>query len=195
VRLSVLDHKHPLGKKVQLFFMGLMFRGDSPFDVLKMLWHRPLYFGRPFVAMVQRALRGPSEWSVGERELFAAFVSQQNVCPFCEGSHAAVAFAAGDRAAAAAVLRDWRGAKVDPKVSAVLVFLEKMTREPGALAPSDADAVRAAGVSQAALEDAITIGFLFNVINRIANAMDFHVPSPDACAKTAPFLIKKGYPQ
>jgi len=27
-------------------------------------------------------MRGESEWSVGERELFAAFVSCQNQCPF-----------------------------------------------------------------------------------------------------------------
>jgi len=27
-------------------------------------------------------MRGPSDWSVGERELFATFVSAQNQCPF-----------------------------------------------------------------------------------------------------------------
>jgi AhpD family alkylhydroperoxidase len=27
-------------------------------------------------------MRGPSEWSAGERELFAAFTSQLNQCPF-----------------------------------------------------------------------------------------------------------------
>ena len=28
------------------------------------------------------AMRGPSEWSAGERELFAAFTSLLNQCPF-----------------------------------------------------------------------------------------------------------------
>jgi hypothetical protein len=27
-------------------------------------------------------MRGPSEWTVGERELFAAFTSKLNQCPF-----------------------------------------------------------------------------------------------------------------
>ena len=29
-----------------------------------------------------RAMRGPSDWSAGERELFAAFTSLLNQCPF-----------------------------------------------------------------------------------------------------------------
>jgi hypothetical protein len=31
---------------------------------------------------VHEALRGPSEWSVGERELFAAYTSKLNHCRF-----------------------------------------------------------------------------------------------------------------
>ena len=51
-------------------------------DVRKMLSHRPELFGRPFSEALQDVMRGPSEWSVAERELFAAFVSAQNQCPF-----------------------------------------------------------------------------------------------------------------
>ena len=36
-------------------------------------------------------LRGPSDWTVGERELIAAFVSNLNQCRFCTTSHGAVA--------------------------------------------------------------------------------------------------------
>jgi len=39
-------------------------------------------FGRPFSAALDAAMRGPSEWSPGERELFAGFVSSLNQCPF-----------------------------------------------------------------------------------------------------------------
>ena len=51
-------------------------------DVRKMLSHRPELFGQPFSEALQDVMRGPSEWSVAERELFAAFVSAQNQCPF-----------------------------------------------------------------------------------------------------------------
>jgi hypothetical protein len=56
--------------------------GREPVDVLKTLHYRPELFGRPFSAALDVAMRGPSEWTPGERELFAAFVSSINQCPF-----------------------------------------------------------------------------------------------------------------
>jgi len=50
--------------------------------VVKTLLYRPEVFGRPFSDAADRAMRGPSEWSPGERELFAAFTSLLNQCPF-----------------------------------------------------------------------------------------------------------------
>jgi len=55
---------------------------ERDFDVVRTMSYRPELFGRPFSAALQRVMRGPSDWSVGERELFAAFVSCQNQCPF-----------------------------------------------------------------------------------------------------------------
>ena len=54
----------------------------EPPDVVKTLFHRRRFFGAPFSRALQEVMRGPSEWSVGERELFAAVVSAQNQCPF-----------------------------------------------------------------------------------------------------------------
>jgi hypothetical protein len=51
-------------------------------DVLNTLHYRSELFGRAFSDATHAALRGPSEWSPGERELFAAFVSSLNQCPF-----------------------------------------------------------------------------------------------------------------
>ena len=51
-------------------------------DVVRTIFFRPEYFGKPFSQLVQETLRGPSEWSVGEREMFAAFVSERNKCRF-----------------------------------------------------------------------------------------------------------------
>ena len=55
---------------------------ERDLDVVRTLVYRSELFGRPFSAALQRVMRGPSDWSVGERELFAAFVSAQNQCPF-----------------------------------------------------------------------------------------------------------------
>jgi hypothetical protein len=55
---------------------------ERPLGVLKTLNYRPELFGRPFSAALDVAMRGPSEWSAAERELFAAFVSSLNQCPF-----------------------------------------------------------------------------------------------------------------
>jgi hypothetical protein len=57
-------------------------RGTEPPDVLKTLHYRPELFGRPFSDTLELAMHGQSDWSVGERELFAAFVSSLNQCPF-----------------------------------------------------------------------------------------------------------------
>ena len=54
----------------------------EPPDVLKTMFYRPELFGAAFSAACHEVLRGESEWSVGERELFAAFTSAVNQCPF-----------------------------------------------------------------------------------------------------------------
>ncbi len=56
--------------------------GREPLGVLKTLYYRPELFGRPYSDALDVALRGPSDWTPGERELFAAFVSSLNQCPF-----------------------------------------------------------------------------------------------------------------
>ena len=55
---------------------------ERDFDIVRTMSYRPELFGRPFSEALQDVMRGESEWSVGERELFAAFVSCQNQCPF-----------------------------------------------------------------------------------------------------------------
>jgi len=79
-RLAVLDRGHPPEVTEEIERM----RKENGFvsEVLTMLMYRQELFGRPFSEALQDVMRGPSDWSVGERELFAAFVSSQNQCPF-----------------------------------------------------------------------------------------------------------------
>ena len=50
--------------------------------VIKTLMYRPELFGEPFSSRLDVVMRGPSEWSAGERELFAGFTSLLHQCPF-----------------------------------------------------------------------------------------------------------------
>jgi hypothetical protein len=81
VRLSCVDHGHDPRNAAALDLIRRE-RGMEPPDVLKTLHYRPEIFGRPFSDATELALRGPSDWSAGERELFAGFVSALNQCPY-----------------------------------------------------------------------------------------------------------------
>lgn len=81
MRLPRLNHGHRLPQKLLLGLIRLMSGHRAP-DVLRLLFYRPELFGKPFSVWTQQVMRGPSEWSVGERELFAAFVSNRNRCLF-----------------------------------------------------------------------------------------------------------------
>lgn len=52
-----------------------------------------------------------------------------------------------------------------------------MTLDHGSLGPEDVRAVMRAGVSRSAIEDALEVAFLFNVYDRLADAMGWDVPS------------------
>ena len=51
-------------------------------DVVRTVSYRSGFFGGRYSALVQPLMRGPSEWTVGERELLAAYTSYLNQCPF-----------------------------------------------------------------------------------------------------------------
>ena len=56
--------------------------GAEGFDVLKVMTYRPEFFGKAFCDLAHVVMRGPSDWGVGERELFGAFTSSLNRCAF-----------------------------------------------------------------------------------------------------------------
>ena len=72
----------------------------------------------------------------------------------------------GDRALVDAVLTDYRTAPIGEKERALFEFLEKMNRESTQLGQQDVDAAKAAGWSDEALYDAITVCALFNFYNK-----------------------------
>jgi hypothetical protein len=58
---------------------------------------------------------------------------------------------------------------------------------------SDADAVRAAGVSDQALRDAAKVCALFSMIVRLADSLGWDVPAWDRLRQRAPAMLDGGY--
>jgi len=81
MRLNVLDHGHPFTTKALFALIHVMSRHRAP-DVVKTLKYRPEFFGAPMSAVFQEVMRGPSEWSIADRELMAADISKTNACEF-----------------------------------------------------------------------------------------------------------------
>jgi hypothetical protein len=81
MRLARVERGHRLPQKLKLLAIRVLSRRSPP-DVLKTVLYRPEFFGSAANELFQAALRGPSEWTVGERETIAAFVSKQNQCVF-----------------------------------------------------------------------------------------------------------------
>jgi alkylhydroperoxidase family enzyme len=75
----------------------------------------------------------------------------------------------------------------------MLDLLQKVTLEPAAVTRVDVDAVRAAGVSEEAIEDALTVCACFNLIDRVADSLGFDLPAPDVHAAYAGQFLEEGY--
>jgi hypothetical protein len=80
MRLAKVHRGHRLRDKAMLGVMRIVM-GHAP-GVVRTLLYRKEFFGRPWSELTQQVMRGPSEWTVGERETFAAFVSRLNQCVF-----------------------------------------------------------------------------------------------------------------
>jgi len=81
MRLRAVEHHHRLPERLKLILIRLVGMRRVP-DIVKTLMYRPEFWGSPMCDWTQAVMRGPSEWSVGERELFAAFTSRMNQCLF-----------------------------------------------------------------------------------------------------------------
>ncbi len=81
MRLPRVAHGHTVPQKLLLGLVRVLSGFRAP-DVVRTLLYRRAFFGQPHSALTQQVMRGPSEWTVGDRELMAAFVSRVNQCPF-----------------------------------------------------------------------------------------------------------------
>ena len=193
MRLKTLAQGRTLRQKLMLGMMRLVIGVRVP-DVLRVIVYRTEFFGKPYYLWTQAIMRGQSEWSIGERELFAAFTSHLNKCQYCLVHHKATSIRAlGDERLIQSIFEDWNTAPIDEKTKRMLGFLRKLTLEPFHAGAADIAPLRSAGLSDEAIEDAIHICANFNIINRLADAFGFELPSPRGLARSTEILLKRGY--
>jgi hypothetical protein len=80
MRLPMLERGGSVGQRLAFKIVRSLV-GQVPGPILAMSYRRRQW-GKPFSACLQQAMRGPSHFSIGECELFAAFVSRKNQCPY-----------------------------------------------------------------------------------------------------------------
>jgi len=81
VRLSNVERGDRWSSRLLFAFVRLASGYRMP-DVVRTLRYHRSQFGHAQSAHTHAMMRGPSPWSIGERELFAAFVSALNHCHF-----------------------------------------------------------------------------------------------------------------
>jgi uncharacterized peroxidase-related enzyme len=192
MRLDVLNRGYGPATKLLFALIRLFSRHPVP-DAAKLVFYRAEYYGSLAKEFTHEAMRGPSAWSVGDRELMAAYVSHANESAFCIEAHSATAEQAyQDRPKVAAVLADLDSAPVDEGLRATLGMLGKLTRE-GSVSAADMRQVLSAGVTRQQVEDALAVCTAFNTTNRLADAFGFEVLSPEDFQAGAKYLLKRGY--
>ena len=190
MRLAILDHGHGLRAKA-IFVLIRVFSGHPVVDAVKLALYRPDFYRAG--GLTQKAMRGPSEWSVADRELMAAYVSKINETEFCIAAHTATsALAYNDGAKVSATLADLETAPLAEPLRATLRMLGKLTRE-NKVDADDISKVLAAGGSEQQIKDALAVAFAFNVTDRLADVFDFAVDDLGAINAGAKYLLQRGY--
>lgn len=192
MRLEILNSGYRPTTKLLFAFIRFASRHPVP-DAAKLVFYRPDFYGTPAKEFTHEAMRGPSAWSVGDRELMAAYVSAVNKSAFCIAAHSATAARAyQDQSLVAAVLADLDSAPIDDALRATLRMLGKLTAN-GTVGAADVREVLAAGASPEQVEDALAVCAAFNTTDRLADAFGFEVLSADDFAAGAKYLLRRGY--
>lgn len=192
MRLDVLNRGYGPGTTL-LFALIRLFSGQPVPDAAKLVFYRPDFYGARAKVFTHETMRGSSAWSIGDRELMAAYVSTVNESAWCVAAHTATARQAyQDEPRVAAVLVDLESAPIDAPLRATLRMLGKLTGE-GHVDAEDMRDVLAAGVSPQQIKDALAVCAAFNTTNRLADAFGFELLSTAGFEAGAKYLLKRGY--
>ncbi len=192
MRLGILNTGYGAGTKM-LFKLIRIFSGHPAPDAAKIVFYRPDFYGNLAKASTHEAMRGPSNWSVGDRELMAAYVAHINGSAFCVAAHTATAGQAYQNGPlVTAVLADLETAPIAEPLRATLRMLGTLVAN-ATISAADMRRVLAAGVTPQQVTDALAVCAAFNTTARLADAFGFDVLSPEGFEAGAKYLLRRGY--
>jgi uncharacterized peroxidase-related enzyme len=114
-----------------------------------------------------------------EREFIAVVVSAENRCEFCIASHGALLRKiTGDPDWVDTVSINYRRANLTARERALADLAIRITREAYAMEEADLEPLRAVGLTDEAILEAVEIAALFNLTNRLTNAIGIR-PNPE----------------
>jgi AhpD family alkylhydroperoxidase len=129
MRLAVLERGHRVRARLFFAVASALAGGEQVDDVFKTILYRPALVGGPwFTTMIRGSLRGPSQWSVGERELFAAATSQANACTFCADIHSRTATLTLGSEVTPRIVADAEEADFRPEAKAMIRLIKRCPR-------------------------------------------------------------------
>lgn len=128
---------------------------------------------RAFSQLYNSLMLGPSKLSKLEREMVAVVVSSANRCFYCLVAHGqAVRHLSGDPELGEMLVMNYRVAKLETRIRAMLDFAWKLTTEPWTVEERDREILREAGLSDEEIFDLSDVIGFFNMSNRFATATD-----------------------
>lgn len=150
---------------------------------------------KPLNDLVEVLLQGPSTLSKGERELIAAYVSNLNECPFCAGTHGAIAkHHFNNFKPVEEVWENPETASISPKMKALLRIAKKVQISGTAVDEEDIAGARKEGATDLELHDTVLIAASFCMFNRYVDGLGTIAPdNPDVYDQIGAYRSKHGY--
>lgn len=161
----------------------LLERADEKLDILpnvfKVFALTPKHFMLWFRYYDHLMRSDTSELTRAEREMIGLVVSGLNRCEYCLGAHGAyLRELEPDHVKAEVITQNHRRADLSPRERAMLDFAAALTETSDAMSPQDLEAMRAVGMSDAAIFEVAQVAAMFNFTNRLANALGWK-PNPE----------------
>ncbi|AKD57263.1 carboxymuconolactone decarboxylase family protein [Spirosoma radiotolerans] len=161
----------------------IQLNNDAP-GIRSLVMYRP-DTGKPLYELAQALLRAGSPDSTlsdAERELIAAFVSNQNCTDFCMNSHAAASrYLFGEQAHLVdQTLQNPETAPISTKLRALLTIAARVTADARTVTDDVVTAARTHGATDGDIHDTVLIAASFSMYNRYVDGLATLTPNDPA---------------